>query len=55
MFRAIAQADAALTDEERAIVVRYLRGAIAAAEAVTLEDAQLPTTDSSGNTVSPRP
>ena len=55
MFRAIAQADAALADEERAIVVRYLRAAIAAAEAVTLEDAQPPSPDSTSNAAAPRP
>lgn len=36
MFAAIAAVDGELTDEERSVVVRYLRGAIAAAEAVTL-------------------
>ncbi|WP_108717809.1 MarR family winged helix-turn-helix transcriptional regulator [Miniimonas sp. S16] len=34
MFRALAEADAALTDEERAVVVRYLGAALAAAEHV---------------------
>ena len=35
MLRAIADVDAGLTDAERAIVMRYLRAAVAAAEAVT--------------------
>lgn len=35
MFRSIAEVDAALTDQERAVVVRYLRGAITAAEAAS--------------------
>lgn len=39
MFRVVAQADAALTDEERTIVVRYLRSAVAAADAVTSAEA----------------
>src|SRR4051812_45348144 len=34
MFGVIAAADAALTEEERAVVVRYLGAAVAAAEAV---------------------
>ena len=37
MFAVIAAADEALTDEERAAVVRYLRAAVAAAEAVIRE------------------
>lgn len=36
MFGALAAADAHLTDAEREVVVRYLRAAVAAAEAVTL-------------------
>ncbi|PWD52244.1 MarR family transcriptional regulator [Serinibacter arcticus] len=33
MFRALAQLDASLSPDEREVVVRYLRGAVAAAEA----------------------
>ncbi len=39
MFRVIAQADAELTEDERAVVVCYLRAAVAAAHAVTGADA----------------
>lgn len=35
MFRALAELDAGLTDEERAVVTRYLRGAIEAIGTVT--------------------
>ena len=39
MFRALAAADAALTEAERAVIVRHLGAAVAAAEAVTGADA----------------
>lgn len=37
MFRALAEADAEFTDEERAVVERYLKGAIGAMDAVIAE------------------
>ncbi|GAB2868757.1 MarR family transcriptional regulator [Nocardioides pacificus] len=42
MFRALAEADAEFTDEERAVVERYLRGAIAAMDAVIEEQRGTP-------------
>ena len=38
MFRAIAQVDDALTDEERAVVTAYLAGVVRAAELVVHAD-----------------
>ena len=35
MFRVLADLDASLTDDERAVVTRYLQGAIAALRTVT--------------------